>query len=43
MVKKIDTNYIKAVAEELANGTMITYDDLPKYDLFLLMINILII
>ena len=35
MVKKIDTNYIKDVAEEMANGTMITYDDLPKYDLFL--------
>ncbi|MBE6055066.1 MAG: DUF1836 domain-containing protein [Clostridium sartagoforme] len=35
MVKKIDTNYIKEVAEEMANGTMITYDDLPKYDLFL--------
>ncbi len=35
MVKKIDTNYIKEVAEDMANGTMITYDDLPKYDLFL--------
>ena len=35
MVKKIDTNYIKDVAEEMANSTMITYDDLPKYDLFL--------
>ena len=35
MVKKIDTKYIKDVAEEMANGTMITYDDLPKYDLFL--------
>jgi len=35
MVKKIDTNYIKDVAEDMANGTMITYDDLPKYDLFL--------
>lgn len=35
MVKKIDTNYIKNVAEDMANGTMITYEDLPKYDLFL--------
>lgn len=35
MVKKIDTNYITEVAEEMANGTMIAYDDLPKYDLFL--------
>ena len=35
MVKKIDTNYIKEVAEDMANGTMITYEDLPKYDLFL--------
>ncbi|MDU5107740.1 MULTISPECIES: DUF1836 domain-containing protein [unclassified Clostridium] len=35
MVKKIDTNYIKDVAEDMANGTMITYEDLPKYDLFL--------
>jgi len=35
MVKRIDTNYITEVAEEMANGTMIAYDDLPKYDLFL--------
>ena len=35
MVKKIDTNYITEVAEEMANSTMIAYDDLPKYDLFL--------
>lgn len=35
MVKKIDTNYIKEVAKDMANGTMVTYDDLPKYDLFL--------
>lgn len=35
MVKKIDTNYIKEVAEDMASGTMVTYDDLPKYDLFL--------
>lgn len=35
MVKKIDTNYIKEVAEDMSNANMITYDDLPKYDLFL--------
>lgn len=35
MVKKIDTNYIKDIAEDMSNATMITYDDLPKYDLFL--------
>ncbi|VYU59439.1 DUF1836 domain-containing protein [Clostridium tertium] len=35
MVKKIDTNYITEVAEEMSNGNMVGYDDLPKYDLFL--------
>ena len=35
MVNKIDNNYIKEVAEEIANTSMIPYDDLPKYDLFL--------
>ncbi|GAA0086991.1 DUF1836 domain-containing protein [Clostridium sp. MB05] len=35
MVKKIDTNYITEVAEEMSNNTMVGYDDLPKYDLFL--------
>ena len=35
MVKKIDTNYITEIAEEMANSTMVGYDDLPKYDLFL--------
>ena len=35
MVKKIDTSYIKDVAEDMANSAMVTYDDLPKYDLFL--------
>ena len=34
MVNKIDNNYIKEVAEEIANTSMIPYDDLPKYDLF---------
>ena len=35
MVNKIDNNYIKEVAEEIANPSMSPYDDLPKYDLFL--------
>ena len=35
MVNKIDNNYIKEVAEEIANTSMIPYDDLPKYDHFL--------
>lgn len=35
MVKKIDTNYISEVAEEMSANSMISYDDLPKYDLFL--------
>ena len=35
MAKKIDTSYIKDVAEDMANSAMVTYDDLPKYDLFL--------
>lgn len=35
MVKKIDSEYIKEVAEEMSDGAMIPYDDLPKYDLFL--------
>ncbi|GAB6168527.1 DUF1836 domain-containing protein [Clostridium carnis] len=35
MVKRIDTNYITDVAEEMSNNSMISYDDLPKYDLFL--------
>lgn len=35
MVKKIDTSYIKELAEEMSHNTMVGYDDLPKYDLFL--------
>lgn len=35
MVKKIDTNYIKQLAEEMSDNTMVGYNDLPKYDLFL--------
>ena len=35
MAKRIDTDYIREVAEEMSDGSMISYDDLPKYDLFL--------
>lgn len=35
MVKKIDTNFITEIAEEMSNGNMVGYEDLPKYDLFL--------
>ena len=35
MVNKIDNNYIKKVAEEISNTSMIPYEDLPRYDLFL--------
>ena len=35
MVKKMDMDYIQQVADQMADNTMIPYDDLPKYDLFL--------
>ena len=35
MVNKIDNNYIKELAEEISNTSMIPYEELPKYDLFL--------
>ena len=35
MDKNIDSNYIKELAEEMAKSSMISYDDLPQYDLFL--------
>jgi len=35
MNKKIDTNYIDKIASEVSKNNMISYDDLPKYDLFL--------
>lgn len=31
----VNNNYIKAVAEEISNTSTISYDELPKYDLFL--------
>lgn len=35
MVNKIDNDYIKKFEEEISNTSMIPYEDLPKYDLFL--------
>lgn len=35
MVNRLDLNYINEVAEEMSKNSMISYDDLPKYDLFL--------
>lgn len=35
MKRKFDSNYIKELAEEMSKGSSISYDDLPKYDLFL--------
>ena len=35
MVNKIDNKYIKKFAEEISNTSMIPYEELPKYDLFL--------
>ena len=35
MEKKFDSNYIKELADEIAKCSLVSYDDLPKYDLFL--------
>lgn len=35
MDKNIDSNYIKKLAEEMAKSSMISYEELPQYDLFL--------
>lgn len=35
MADKIDDKYIKELAEEISKDSTISYDDLPKYDLFL--------
>ena len=35
MVNKFDNKYIKKIAEEISNTSMIPYEELPKYDLFL--------
>jgi len=35
MGEKFDSNYIKKLAEEMSKGNSVSYEDLPKYDLFL--------
>ena len=35
MGTKFDSNYIKELAEEMSKGSSVSYEDLPKYDLFL--------
>lgn len=35
MDKKIDTDYIREITEEMSRNNMVSYDELPKYDLFL--------
>jgi hypothetical protein len=35
MGRKFDSDYIKTLAEELSKGSSVSYEDLPKYDLFL--------
>ncbi|BCZ49157.1 hypothetical protein psyc5s11_52240 [Clostridium gelidum] len=35
MARKFDSDYIKELAEELSKGSSISYEELPKYDLFL--------
>ena len=35
MGRKFDSDYIKGLAEELSKGSSVSYEDLPKYDLFL--------
>ena len=35
MKKEFDSNYIKELVLEMSKNTSISYDDLPKYDLFL--------
>lgn len=35
MEKKFDSNYIKQLAEEMSKSSLVSYEDLPKYDLFL--------
>ena len=35
MNKKIDSDYIRSLAEEMSKNSLISYNDLPQYDLFL--------
>lgn len=34
-MKRIDKDYVQQAADQMADNTMISYDDLPRYDLFL--------
>ena len=35
MGRKFDSDYIKELSEELSKGSSVSYEDFPKYDLFL--------
>ena len=35
MGRKFDSDYIKELAEEMSKGSSVSYEDFPKYDLFL--------
>jgi len=35
MGRKFDSDYIKELAEEMSKGNSVSYEDFPKYDLFL--------
>lgn len=35
MVKRIDSDYIQGIAEDMSKNSIISFEDLPKYDLFL--------
>ncbi|OOM79775.1 hypothetical protein CLPUN_14560 [Clostridium puniceum] len=35
MERKFDSDYIKELAEEMSKGNSVSYEDFPKYDLFL--------
>lgn len=35
MEKKFDSDYINKLAKEMSNYSSVSYDDLPKYNLFL--------
>ena len=35
MVRKFDSDYLKELAEEMSKGNSVSYEDFPKYDLFL--------
>ena len=33
--KKVDSSYVKKLVEEMSKSSMVSYDELPQYDLFL--------